>query len=56
MWPLLKRDGQVVAYIATTLLWNRLIGYNPFHSWPKSYIQYLSVVSSISTYHLLQYI
>ncbi|KAI0315804.1 glucosyltransferase [Amylostereum chailletii] len=30
MWPLLRRDGLAVQYIALTLLWNRLIGYNPF--------------------------
>ncbi|KAI0081538.1 hypothetical protein K474DRAFT_1656321 [Panus rudis PR-1116 ss-1] len=30
MWPLLKRDGLAIPYIAITLLWNRLMGYNPF--------------------------
>ena len=30
MWPLLKRDGLAVQYIALVFLWNRLIGYNPF--------------------------
>jgi hypothetical protein len=43
MWPLLKRDGLGVQYIALLLLWNRLIGYNPFRR-PQSFIQYLSVV------------
>ncbi|KAH9936376.1 ALG6, ALG8 glycosyltransferase family-domain-containing protein [Fomitopsis serialis] len=32
MWPLLKRDGLGASYIAMTLLWNRLVGYNPFRS------------------------
>ncbi|KIY45614.1 ALG6, ALG8 glycosyltransferase, partial [Fistulina hepatica ATCC 64428] len=30
MWPLLRRDGLGVQYIALQVLWNRLIGYNPF--------------------------
>ncbi|EAU86038.2 glucosyltransferase Alg6 [Coprinopsis cinerea okayama7 len=30
MWPLLKRDGQGLACVATLMLWNRAIGYNPF--------------------------
>ncbi|KAK0202839.1 glycosyltransferase family 57 protein [Desarmillaria ectypa] len=30
MWPLLKRDGVGIQYIATILLWNRLVGCNPF--------------------------
>lgn len=30
MWPLLRRDGQAIQYIALLLLWNYLIGYNPF--------------------------
>ncbi|PPR08165.1 hypothetical protein CVT24_012129 [Panaeolus cyanescens] len=29
MWPLLKKDGLAVQYIALLILWNRLIGYNP---------------------------
>lgn len=44
MWPLLKRDGLGVQYIATLLLWNRLIGYNPFKTPTKSLIYLLSVV------------
>ncbi|KAH9049839.1 glucosyltransferase [Lactarius hengduanensis] len=30
MWPLLQKDGLATQYIALTLLWNRLIGYDPF--------------------------
>jgi alpha-1,3-glucosyltransferase len=44
MWPLLKRDGLGVQYIATLLLWNRLIGYNPGRLRPRSFIQLLSIV------------
>lgn len=47
MWPLLKRDGLGVQYIATLLLWNRLIGYNPGRLRPRSFIQLLSIVSFI---------
>jgi len=47
MWPLLKKDGLGVQYIATLLLWNRLIGYNPVRLWPRSFIQFLSMVSTI---------
>ncbi|KAF8967145.1 glucosyltransferase [Flammula alnicola] len=43
MWPLLKRDGLGVQYIATLLLWNRLIGYNPIKFPPESFIQLLSM-------------
>ncbi|KAG2368691.1 ALG6, ALG8 glycosyltransferase family-domain-containing protein [Suillus spraguei] len=30
MWPLLKKDGLGLQYLAMLLLWNRLIGHNPF--------------------------
>lgn len=45
MWPLLKRDGLGIQYIATLLLWNRLIGYNPIRLPPKTFIQFFSLVS-----------
>ena len=44
MWPLLKRDGLGVSYIAMTVLWNRLVGYNPFRTRPNSLLQFLSLV------------
>ncbi len=44
MWPLLKRDGLGLQYIATLLLWNRAIGYNPFKFPVKSFVQLLSTV------------
>ncbi|KAF8903146.1 glucosyltransferase [Gymnopilus junonius] len=43
MWPLLKRDGLGVQYIATLLLWNRLIGHDPLKLRPKSFVQLLSM-------------
>jgi len=30
MWPLLRRDGQILQYVAVTLFWNYVIGYNPW--------------------------
>lgn len=47
MWPLLKRDGLAVQYIATLLLWNRMIGYNPLRLQKKSVVQLLSIVSQV---------
>lgn len=45
MWPLLKRDGLAVQYIATLVLWNRLIGYNPLRLQENSMVRLLSIVS-----------
>jgi alpha-1,3-glucosyltransferase len=45
MWPLLRRDGLAVQYVATLLLWNRLVGYSPFRLPQRSFIQFLSLVS-----------
>ncbi|RDB17831.1 Dolichyl pyrophosphate Man9GlcNAc2 alpha-1,3-glucosyltransferase [Hypsizygus marmoreus] len=58
MWPLLKRDGLGVQYIATLLLWNRLIGYNPFRLPNKSFIQLLStaVYTAALSLHVLEFI
>lgn len=44
MWPLLQRDGVGPQYVALLLLWNRLIGYSPFHSSSKL-LRYASLVS-----------
>ncbi|KAJ7505307.1 glucosyltransferase [Mycena galericulata] len=56
MWPLLKRDGLGVQYVALTLLWNRLIGYNPLRLPSKSFIQLLSlaVYAAALTWHALE--
>ncbi|KAH9947579.1 glycosyltransferase family 57 protein [Amylocystis lapponica] len=43
MWPLLKRDGLGLQYLAVTVLWNRLIGYNPFRAKPRSFLQFLAI-------------
>lgn len=55
MWPLLKRDGLAVQYIATLVLWNTLIGYNPLRLQKNSVAQLLSLVRRalrlLLTYH-----
>lgn len=53
MWPLLKRDGLGVQYIAILLLWNRLIGYNPIKLPQKSFIQLISLVRTSYCLYLL---
>ncbi|KAF8073702.1 glycosyltransferase family 57 protein [Lyophyllum atratum] len=57
MWPLLKRDGLGVQYIATLLLWNRLVGYNPLRLPQRSFIQILSaaVYSAALALHILEF-
>ncbi|KAG6884958.1 hypothetical protein C0993_007073 [Termitomyces sp. T159_Od127] len=56
MWPLLKRDGLGVQYIATLLFWNRLVGHNPFQAPKRSFIHILSaaVYAAAITLHLLE--
>lgn len=46
MWPLLKRDGLGLPYIALLILWNRLVGSNPFNLPQTSFIQLLSLVGT----------
>ncbi|KAH9179315.1 glycosyltransferase family 57 protein [Lactarius sanguifluus] len=43
MWPLLQKDGLATQYIALTLLWNRLIGYDPFVA--LSHATYLDILT-----------
>jgi len=44
MWPLLRRDGAAVPYVALTFLWNRVIGYNPFRKPARrSYVRYVAL-------------
>jgi len=50
MWPLLKRDGLGVQYIATLLLWCRLVGHNPFRLRTDSFVGLLSTVRMHCTY------
>ncbi|KIP08071.1 glycosyltransferase family 57 protein [Phlebiopsis gigantea 11061_1 CR5-6] len=56
MWPLLQRDGLALQYIAAMLLWNRLIGYNPFKLRQKSLMEYFSVtiLSLCTMLHVLE--
>ncbi|TFK52429.1 glucosyltransferase, partial [Heliocybe sulcata] len=58
MWPLLKKDGLGVQYIATTILWNRFIGYKPFRIRDRTFVQFLSatVYVSLLVLHLLEMI
>lgn len=44
MWPLLKKDGLGLQYIALLVLWNRLIGYNPLRLPTGTFVQLLSLV------------
>ncbi|KAJ7069714.1 glycosyltransferase family 57 protein [Mycena amicta] len=57
MWPLLKRDGLGVQYIALSILWNRLLGYNPFRLPSRSFIQILSlaVYAAAFALHALEF-
>ncbi|KAH0832368.1 glycosyltransferase family 57 protein [Lanmaoa asiatica] len=56
IWPLLKKDGLGVQYVATLLLWCRLIGYNPFRVQFDSFVHSLSTIVNISMtlLHLLE--
>ncbi|KIK52038.1 glycosyltransferase family 57 protein [Collybiopsis luxurians FD-317 M1] len=47
MWPLLKKDGLCLQYFASILLWNRVIGHNPFKLVCKV-LPYKSLVHLIS--------
>jgi alpha-1,3-glucosyltransferase len=44
MWPLLKKDGLGLQYLAMLLLWNRLIGHNPIK---LHYGYFVGLVSSV---------
>lgn len=46
MFPLLKKDEQVLQYTVLTLLWNYVVGYNPFRITHRP-LRYLSKVSSV---------
>ncbi|KAI0822226.1 glucosyltransferase [Trametes gibbosa] len=43
MWPLLRRDGLAVQYVALLALWNTFVGYNPFKLSGRSLLQLLSI-------------
>ena len=44
MWPLLKKDGLGIQYLAVTLFWNYSLGLNPLEL-PSSAVKLLSLVS-----------
>ncbi|OCB89872.1 glucosyltransferase [Sanghuangporus baumii] len=45
MWPLLKKDGLAIPYIATTFLWNYMLGYNPFRKMThRRLLRYISLI------------
>ncbi|TDL22242.1 hypothetical protein BD410DRAFT_272741 [Rickenella mellea] len=57
MWPLLKKDGLGLQYVALTVLWNWIIGANPLRfRGSYSFIGLLSaaVYTAIATLHLLE--
>ena len=47
MWPLLRRDGQILQYGVVTLFWNAIIGYNPW-TMPSSPLKLFSQVRDSS--------
>lgn len=51
MWPLLKRDGLAVQYVAMLVLWNALLGYSPFRK-PKTLLRFISLVRTSAFYIL----
>ncbi|KAI0304350.1 ALG6, ALG8 glycosyltransferase family-domain-containing protein [Multifurca ochricompacta] len=59
MWPLLRKDGLAIQYIALTLLWNRLIGHAPFVAWRSaSFLDMLTwiVYLGCTLLHLLEFV
>ena len=44
MWPLLKKDGLGLQYLALLVLWNKLIGYNPLRLPAGTFVQLISLV------------
>ena len=49
MWPLLKRDGLVLPYLAMLLLWNRLVGYNPLRYQANLFVRCIPLVRPVSS-------
>lgn len=56
MWPLLKKDGLGIQYLAMLFLWNRLIGHNPFKIRYGYFVELVSSVvhAAIILLHLLE--
>lgn len=57
MWPLIKKDGLGLQYLAMLLLWNRLIGHNPFKLHYRYFVGLVSSVvhTAIVLLHLLEF-
>jgi alpha-1,3-glucosyltransferase len=49
MWPLLKRDGLGVQYLALIFLWNYVVGHNPIR---QTTLKYLTSVCLSLRYHI----
>ncbi|KAJ7644149.1 glycosyltransferase family 57 protein [Roridomyces roridus] len=58
MWPLLRRDGLGVQYLALMVIWNRFLGYNPLRLPSKSFIQLLSIAVYLAAivWHILEFV
>ncbi|KAG2069054.1 hypothetical protein BDR04DRAFT_1078626 [Suillus decipiens] len=56
MWPLLKKDGLGLQYLAMLIFWNRLIGHNPFKLRYGYFVGLVSCVvhTTIILLHLLE--
>ncbi|KDQ62345.1 glycosyltransferase family 57 protein [Jaapia argillacea MUCL 33604] len=56
MWPLLKKDGLALQYIVVTLLWNKVIGYRPFHTDSISLVRILAIAvyAGMAILHILE--
>jgi len=58
MWPLLKRDGLGMEYMATLAIWNRLVGFSPFSPKLDSFVGIFSfaVHTGMFVLHFLELI
>lgn len=56
MWPLLKKDGLGLQYLAMLFLWNRLIGHSPLKLHFGYFVEFVSSVvhTAIIILHLLE--
>ena len=54
MWPLLRKDGLATQYIALTLLWNRLVGHEPFVA--LSHATYLDMLTWVRSFYTHRYV
>ncbi|EIW81432.1 glycosyltransferase family 57 protein [Coniophora puteana RWD-64-598 SS2] len=52
MWPLLKRDGLGMEYMATLAIWNRLVGFSPLSPKLDSFVGILSFAAHTGMFAL----